>query len=587
MEEINNFPQRVRSDNTLEDFCDGELFKAHPLFSLDPMALQIIAFYDEVELCNPLGTHVKKHKLGIVFFTLGNIHPTYRSTLRTIQFVLAATCPVIENYGLDIILKPFIDDLQILASDGIAVSIGGEEKVFRGALLVFLADNLASHSLGGFKESFSFAMRICRTCMITSSCYKNQYDLSSISLRSTESHEAQCSQLNGELHEHYSKTYGINRRSCLLDIPMFSMFGGGLPHDIMHDVLEGVVVREMSLLLHYCLRNKFISLADYNDRLLNFDYDYTETSRPAPILQSFADNLHKELKLSASQSLLLCRIFPFLIADRIPEDNYNWSVFLVLRHIVDIVMCPELSIDTCAYLKSLVIEHHAAFIEAYSEEKVTPKFHFLLHYPEQIKMIGPLIRSWNMRNEAKLNIFKRASRLGNFKNIAFSLAQRHQRLQCWELASDSLLKSHLECGPSKISADTSTVHVQPVQICEDLESLLGSDVSPDTVVSQPDWVKSDGILIKPGAYFIIGTNGLHPMFGKVINILVILDSVILQVSHMKSEYFDSHYHAYVVSHSSHKSLISFHNLKFPSVLHGHKRNSTIFIYLKYYINVNF
>jgi hypothetical protein len=84
---------------------------------------------------------------------------------------------------------------------------------------------------------------------------------------------------------------------------------------------------------------------------------------------------------------------------------------------------------------------------------------------------------------------------------------------------------------------------------------LGGEVNPDTVVSQPDWVKSGGILIKPGAYFIIGTDRLHPTFGKVINILIILDNIILQVSHMKVEYFDSHYHAYVVSHSSDKSLI--------------------------------
>ena len=32
--------------------------------------------------------------------------------------------------------------------------------------------------------------------------------------------------------------HGINRRSSLLDIPMFSMFGGGLPHDIMHDDIK-------------------------------------------------------------------------------------------------------------------------------------------------------------------------------------------------------------------------------------------------------------------------------------------------------------------------------------------------------------
>ena len=43
MEEINNFPQRVRDEDTLETFCDGELFKTHPLFLLDLMALQIIA----------------------------------------------------------------------------------------------------------------------------------------------------------------------------------------------------------------------------------------------------------------------------------------------------------------------------------------------------------------------------------------------------------------------------------------------------------------------------------------------------------------------------------------------------------------
>ena len=123
---------------------------------------------------------------------------------------MAATCPVIENYGINTILKPFIDDLKVLASDGITVSVGGEEKVFCGALLVLLADNWASHTLGGFKESFSFAVRIYRTCMITSSGYKDQCNISSVSLRSTESHEAQCSQLNGEFYVHYSKAYGIN-----------------------------------------------------------------------------------------------------------------------------------------------------------------------------------------------------------------------------------------------------------------------------------------------------------------------------------------------------------------------------------------
>ncbi len=98
LEQIDQCPSRVRHDGILEDYCDGELFRAHPLFSSDPFALQIIAFYDELELCNPLGTHVKKHKLGILLFTLGNIHPKFRSCLRAISLVLAATAPVIARH---------------------------------------------------------------------------------------------------------------------------------------------------------------------------------------------------------------------------------------------------------------------------------------------------------------------------------------------------------------------------------------------------------------------------------------------------------------------------------------------------------
>ena len=76
----------VHTDGVVEDVCDGSVFRTHPLFSSDPSALQIIAVFDELELCNPLGTHVK-HKLAIVLFTLGNIHPKYRSSLRVIHLL--------------------------------------------------------------------------------------------------------------------------------------------------------------------------------------------------------------------------------------------------------------------------------------------------------------------------------------------------------------------------------------------------------------------------------------------------------------------------------------------------------------------
>lgn len=48
----------------LQDYCDGKVFVAHPLFSLHSDALQIFLYFDELEVCNPLGSKAKIHKLG-------------------------------------------------------------------------------------------------------------------------------------------------------------------------------------------------------------------------------------------------------------------------------------------------------------------------------------------------------------------------------------------------------------------------------------------------------------------------------------------------------------------------------------------
>ena len=52
--------------------------------------------------------------------------------------------------------------------------------------------------------------------------------------------------------------------------------------------------------------------------------------------------------------------------------------------------------------------------------------------------LGPLVRSWCMRFEAKHHYFKRlAISIGNYTNITYSLAKRHQEGLCYLPASDS------------------------------------------------------------------------------------------------------------------------------------------------------
>lgn len=57
-----------RSDNIIGDYCDAELYKSISLFNDDSIEhpLQIIMYYDDVEICNPLGGQAGVHKLGML-----------------------------------------------------------------------------------------------------------------------------------------------------------------------------------------------------------------------------------------------------------------------------------------------------------------------------------------------------------------------------------------------------------------------------------------------------------------------------------------------------------------------------------------
>ena len=43
----------------------------------------------------------------------------------------------------------------------------GQQYLFRGTVLLTLADTQAAHQLGGLKEGVGFSLRKCRDCMLT------------------------------------------------------------------------------------------------------------------------------------------------------------------------------------------------------------------------------------------------------------------------------------------------------------------------------------------------------------------------------------------------------------------------------------
>lgn len=534
--------------NELADFCDGSIFKEHPMFGSDPYALQIIGYYDELEVVNPIGSYVSKHKLGCMFFILGNIRPRYRSTLKAINLVAVAKHEDIIQYGMDTFLSPFVEDLKTLFCDGVCVSIGGESHTFHGSLLAFLADNLAAHAVGGFKEGMAFALRICRTCMITPEQSQLSFTEASCKLRNPERHFEQCQLVEGPLGDHYSTNFGINRTSALESVPGFSVVTC-VPHDIMHDLYEGVVPYEMKLLIIHCVQEKYFSVEFLNDRIQRFDF---ESNKPSLLDVKLCKSMGK-IRQSASQMMMLSRNFPLLIGDKIPEDDKNWGSFLLLLKICSIALSPICTHDTIAYLRLLIEEKLSVFKEVYPTSRLIPKFHYMVHYPSQLEKFGPLIHSWTMRQESKLSFVKKVSRRSNFKNVTKTVAKKHQLWQCYKLQVEhAYFHTDYESSPKRLPC---TLRDEPQHIVEEAIKQFPS-LCDDSVLEHTNWVEVQSSKYCKGVFVLLRYDDLSPEFGKIVDIVLVNGTVLFSVQLYVSDFLDTHYNSFVIkSTSSHRGIL--------------------------------
>lgn len=81
----------------------------------------------------------------------------------------------------------------------------------------------------------------------------------------------------------------------------------------------------------------------------------------------------------------LARLLPLMIGEKVNEGNAHWVNFLLLLSIVDYVFAPIISNDSVAYVRTLIEDHHQAFKELYPHCRITPKMHYMVHYPECIE----------------------------------------------------------------------------------------------------------------------------------------------------------------------------------------------------------
>ncbi|XP_046853447.1 uncharacterized protein LOC124446617 isoform X5 [Xenia sp. Carnegie-2017] len=253
-------------------------------------------------------------------------------------------------------------------------------------------------------------------------------------------------------------------------------------------------------------------------------------------------------------------------------DDQHWGLLCTLLQIVRISFTPIVSREQVSYLQILIQKLLQNFKELFPECSIIPKMHYMVHMPRAILQFGPLVRSWCMRYEAKHHYFKRlAIVIGNFINLPYSLAKRHQEGVCYRLQSAEGGNSTFICKGTEIGPATATVIRETYVRLSEGKTLYVGDVeesglirteSPEvnrqTPLYSTKWITINGTKYKVGATVHIGYDDVEfPQFWEVIGIYIINQNVanaMFVVSRKQTVRFSEHYQAYEVAQSKQKEI---------------------------------
>ncbi len=531
--------KHASSDGNLRDFCDGDAYKNHPIFSLDEPTLQINLYHDDFQVVNPLGNRVKKYKISAFYFLLGNLPPKYRSKLSAVQTLILCQAHLVKKYGYSVIMQRLIDDLKSLETDGVSVIINGEEHTFIGTLGFVIADNLAAHSLSGLLESFS-ADRTCRFCMVTKDQRQVVFVDRELQLRTKEAHNIHVR--NVALDPNLSSAYGVKSDSPLNKLDYFHCIWG-CPSDIAHDMFEGFSNEVMEHIIRYFVQESYFTLPELNQKIRTFEYaECDKANKPWP----FADELGKfKVKLTASQCYCFIRLLPLMVSEWVPSDDSCLQLLCDLLDIVDYIVAHTIHPGELLLLDEMISTFHQKYYAEF-EDSVTPKAHYLIHYARQMKLFGPLVHCQTLRCESKHNYYKEiANRTKNRKNMCRTLAYRNQYQQCLYHTSPNFL--------SDDNVQDSKGGLFPVRLLANkVQDLLAPLLGTRESVYQAESVTVDGVKYSAGSCVVHEFDDEICdtfIFGSISIIFVIGGNAYLLTEVLETEEFRQDIHAYIVTKS--------------------------------------
>ncbi len=218
-------------------------------------------------------------------------------------------------------------------------------------------------------------------------------------------------------------------------------------------------------------------------------------------------------------------LLPFFLHKK--TNDKTWSLYLTLRSIVSIVFCDKIDRIWLNRLTSFIKVFFNLYNELYPEETVTPKMHFMIHYPELINAFGPVSHFSTFRYERKHYFFKRlAPNMRNYKNITLSLAKRHQRVKALQTLEKKSSIKYEKLWTANLNSKINNFR----------ELIFNNSNN----IMETNSIEIDNMILKINRFYVIKTN---PIFAKIKNIFFKDNDILLFVDIFEGN-FDKNLFAY-------------------------------------------
>jgi hypothetical protein len=240
--------------------------------------MRIVLYFDEIEVKNPLGDASGAYKLGMFKFIILNLGSQNNSKVKNIYQIATAYAEDIKFYGVIDILSAIRYDIQEPETEGIQI---GDERFF-ATLCQLSGDNLGFHQIAGLKCGFN-GNHICHLCNASTALIQKNHTESYFERNTEESFNARLiqMQINDPLCLH-----GLKFECPLNKLKTYRVVNN-YAFDIMHDLWEGVIGLELSLLLDYFIQQRYFTFDILNQRISWFNYGIIQAkNKPNPVRKS-------------------------------------------------------------------------------------------------------------------------------------------------------------------------------------------------------------------------------------------------------------------------------------------------------------